>query len=177
MNTVKSGAKQTANSPRPRREKPMLDRALEYAKLYNGGRGKKASEIAEQYDENEVTIYKLVRLGEAPKAIISLIRKGEIPATVVANTLKASMSHSEMIEAVNALVKERHDARQKLAEAGFKGGTSMTLRRAFTIAIDNLKKRHLIKGENRKAIVRALNAIVSETKPTVQSIEEAVLMN
>lgn len=155
----------------------MLDRALEYAKLYNGGRGMKASEIAEKFGENEVTIYKLVRLGESPKSVITLIRKGEIPATVVANAIKASMNPKEVTETVNAMVEERREARQKLAEAGFKGGTSMTLRRAFTIAIDNLKKRHLIKGENRKAIVRALNAIVSETKPTVQSIEEAVLMN
>lgn len=178
MNTQKVGAKKTT-SPRPRREKPMLDRAIEYAKLHDGGRGMKAPDMSEKFSESEVTIYKLIRLGEAPKGVISLIRKGDIPATVVANLLKASMTQKEMNEAVNAEVKRRNDARLELHKAGFKGASSMTLRRAIRVAMSNLTNRpSLIKGEGQKAVVRALTALFNgDSKLSPADIERVVLMN
>lgn len=175
MNTQK-GVK--GGSPRPRREKPMLDRALQYAKLYNGGKGMKASDIGAKFNENDVTVYKLIRLGEAPKSVIALIRKDEVPATVVANALKSSMTNKEVIETVNSLVKERAEARKKLHDAGFRGASSMTVSRAFKIALQNLKKRHMIRSEGQKAVVRVFNEIFSgERKPSVRDIEQAILLN
>ncbi len=153
----------------------MLNRALEYAKLHKKGKGMGVSEISEKYNESEVTVYKLIRLGEAPKGVISLIKNKKIAATVVANAIKASMTPVEVSLMVENMVKEREEAHQKLEEMGYKGGTSLTLRRALTIAMDNLNKRRLVRGETRKAIVRAFNSIISDTKPTVESIENAVL--
>ena len=155
----------------------MLDRALKYARLHDGGNGMTVADLQKKFKESDVTIYKLIRLGEAPKAVIALIRHKEIPATVVANAIKATMSPKEVTATVTAMVAERQDARKKLHEAGFRGGKSLTLRRALSLAIDNLKKRHLIKGDGRKAIVRALNAIIHDEKTSVPSIEDAILMN
>lgn len=179
MNTQKAGAKKSnVPSPRPRREKPMLDRALEYAKLHNGGKGMKAADMSAEFDENEVTIYKLIRLGEAPKGVISLIRKGDIPATVVANLIKASMTPDEVTSVVNEEVKRRNDARHELHKAGFRGASSMTLRRAIRVAVGNLRERRVIRGEGQKAVVRALTTLFSsDSKLAPADIEKVILMN
>ena len=157
----------------------MLDRALEYAKLHNGGRGMKAADMSEEFNENEVTIYKLIRLGEAPKGVISLIRKGDIPATVVANLIKASMTPKEVTEVVAEEVKRRSDARHDLHKAGFRGASSMTLRRAIRVAVSNLSNRpSLIRGEGQKAVVRALTTLFSgDNKLSPADVERVVLMN
>jgi hypothetical protein len=166
--------KNTAEGKRPRREKPMLDRALEYAKLYEDG--KKADWIAKKYDEHLVSVYKLIRLGNAPKTVHNLIRKGELPATEVANAITSSMTKSDVIAMAQTMVQARHDARKKLEEMGFKGASSMTLRRTVMMAMENLKKRHLIKGSEQKAIVKAFRSVFAVThKPSVQDIEHAVL--
>ena len=154
----------------------MLDRAIEYAKLHKGGKGMSPSDIEEKYGENYITVCKLIRLGEAPKSVIKMIRSKKVSATTVLNTLKASMTPEETIEMVNNLVKEREEAHTKLEELGYKGGTSVTLKRALQMAIDNLKKRHLVKTAGRKSIIGVLNSIVNnEEKPTVESIEKAIL--
>lgn len=167
----------SATPSRPRRDELMLDRALKYARLHDGGNGMSIKDMEKKFNESDVTLYKLVRLGEAPKAVHTLIRKKEIPATIVSNAIKAPMKPREITAMVEAMVAERRDARKKLHEAGFQGGKSLTLRRALGLAIENIKKRHLVKGEGRKAIVRALNEIVNSGKPTVESIEGVILMN
>lgn len=156
----------------------MLDRAIKYAKLYKNGSGMKVSEIAEKIDENEVTVYKLIRMGNAPQVVIAMIRKGLIPATTVSNLLKSSMTDKEMIDVVNEEVQKRKDALEQLHKEGFQGGTSMTAKRAIKLALSNLKKRHLIKGEGQKAIARCLAEIFrDDRKPSVADIESAILMN
>ena len=57
------------------------------------------------------------------------------------------------------------------------GGRNFAWNEWYKGAIENLKKRHLIKGDGRKAIVRALNSIINDEKTSVPSIEEAILMN
>lgn len=174
MNTHTAGEK--AGAPRPRREKSMLDRALEYSKLSKGGMTDK--EIGRRFKENPVTVNKLVRLGDAPKSVISLIRKGVVPATVISNNIKASMTDADIVALVQEEIDRREDARKKLREAGFKGASSMTLRRAFTIAVDNLRKRKVLKNEGRKAVVRTLSDLLNRDGKLMPSdIEEAILMN
>ena len=125
-----------------------------------------------------MTVNKLVRLGNAPKSVISLIRKGVVPATVIANKIKASMSDKEVIALVQEEIKRREEDINKLREAGFKGASSMTLRRAFTIAVDNLRKRKVLKSEGRKAVVRTLADLLKRDGKLLPSdIEEAILMN
>ena len=153
----------------------MLERATKYAKLYNHGRGKSAADIAERFCENEVTVYKLIRMGNAPDAVHALIRKKRVPATVVLNLLKSSMTDKQMIEAVSAETQRREAALAQLEKEGFHGGTSMTLRRAITLAVANLKKRRLIKSDKQKAIAEALSDIFGGDKPTVADIEKAIL--
>ena len=164
-----------AGSPRPRRDVSMLERATKYAKLYNNGQGKSAAEIAEKFSENEVTVYKLIRMGNAPQAIHSLIQKKRIPATIVLNMLKSSMTDKQMIDAVNAEVERRDNAIKQLEKEGFHGGTSLTLKRAVALAMANLKKRRLIKNDKQKAIVDVLNDIFGGDKPSVADIEKAIL--
>lgn len=154
----------------------MLDRALEYAKLHKGGKGMSVGTMEKKFKESDVTIYKLIRLGEAPKSVISLIRGKQVSATLVSNAIKASMTPDDVIKLVDGMVKERQDARKKLEDMGYKGGTSITLRRALQMAIDNISKRHLVKGPSRKSIVGVLNSIIKQDKPTVQSIEKAILV-
>ena len=139
----------------------------------------KAADMSEEFNENEVTIYKLIRLGEAPKGVISLIRKGDIPATVVANLIKASMTPKEVTEVVAEEVKRRSDARHDLHKAGFRGASSMTLRRAIRVAVSNLSNRpSLIRGEGQKAVVRALTTLFSgDNKLSPADVERVVLMN
>jgi hypothetical protein len=151
----------------------MLDRALEYAKLHR--KGMSPSDIEKKFEENYITVCKLIRLGEAPTAVIKLIRDKKVSATLVQNSIKASMTPDEVLKMVNQMVKDRQEARKKLEDLGYKGGTSITLKRAFQIALENIGKRHLVKGPGRKSIVNALSAIVRESKPTVESIERAIL--
>lgn len=166
--------KNTAEGKRPRREKPMLDRALEYAKLYEGG--KKADWIANKYDEHLVSVYKLIRLGNAPKTVHNLIRKGELPATEVANAITSSMTKGDIIAMAQTMVQARHDARKKLEEMGFKGASSMTFRRTVMVAIENLKQRHLIRDDKQKAIFKAFKSVFGQShKPSIEDIEHAVL--
>lgn len=155
----------------------MLDRALKYAKLYDNGKGKTVLQIAGQFNENEVTVYKLIRMGDAPRSIISLIRSERIPATVVANILKSAMTDKQMVDAVNAEVQKREHALKQLEKEGFRGGTSMTVKRAIKLALSNLKKKHLIKNERQKAIADAFSDIFGGRKPSVSDIENAILMN
>ena len=155
----------------------MLDRALKYAKLYDNGKGKTVPQIAEKFNENEVTVYKLIRMGNAPNSIISLIKSERIPATVVANILKSSMTDKQMVDAVNTEVHKREHALKQLEKEGFSGGTSMTVRRAIKLALSNLKKKHLIKNDRQKAIADAFNDIFSGAKPSIADIENAILMN
>lgn len=165
----------SSSAPRPRRKVAMLDRALNYAKLYNHGKGKSVTEIAAKVGENEVTVYKLIRMGNAPRSIVSLIEKDRIPATVVLNLLKASMSDKEMIDAVNDEVSKREEAIKQLHKEGFQGGTSMTVKRAIALAVANLKQRRMIKSDKQKAVVDVLNAILGNDKPAVADIEKAIL--
>lgn len=175
MNTSKNGERTAKTSLRPRRAKNQLDRGLEYAALHKNGKGLKASQMVSRYGENEVTIYKLIRLGEAPKSVHSLIRKGEVPATVVANNIKASMTNSEIIDMVHGLIEEREKSRAELDKLGFKGASSMTLRRTITMAIANLKKSRVLKGES-KTVARVLDDIFgSDKKHTVEDIQNAIL--
>lgn len=153
----------------------MLDRALKYAKLYNNGNGKSALEIAERTGENEVTIYKLIRMGNAPHLIHSLIKSERVPATVVLNTLKSSMTDKQMIDAVKAEIAKRERALKQLEKEGFRGGTSMTVKRAIKLALSNLKKKRLIKTDKQQAIADAFNDIFGGKKPTVSDIENAIL--
>lgn len=153
----------------------MLDRAMNYAALYDNGKGKSAAEIAQKFKENEVTVYKLIRMGNAPKKVLSLIKADRIPATLVLNLLKSSMSESEMIDAVNDEIAKREQAIKQLQKEGFEGGTSMTMKRAIRLAVSNLKKRHLVKSDKQKAVVEVLNAILGNDKPMVAEIEKAIL--
>lgn len=153
----------------------MLHRALNYAKLYNDGKGKSVAEIASKVGENEVTVYKLIRMGNAPRSVISLIEKDRIPATVVLNMLKSSMSDKEMIDAVNSEVSKRDEAIKQLHKEGFQGGTSMTVKRAIALAVSNLRKKRMIKNDKQKAVVDVLSAILGNDKPAVADIEKAIL--
>lgn len=163
------------SASRPRRKEAMLDRSLKYAKLFNNGEGKSVAEIAQKFHENEVTVYKLIRMGNAPKKILSLINDGKIPATIVLNLLKSSMSDKEMVEAVSNEIAKREQAIKQLKDAGFQGGTSITMKRAIRLAISNLKKRRLVSNDKQKAVVEVLNAILGNEKPMVADIEKAIL--
>jgi hypothetical protein len=101
-----------------------------------------------------------------------------VPATVISNNIKASMTNQDIVALVQEEIDRREDARKKLREAGFKGASSMTLRRAFTIAVDNLRKRKVLKNEGRKAVVRTLSDLLNRDGKLMPSdIEEAILMN
>lgn len=132
-------------------------------------------EMEKKFNESDVTIYKLIRLGEAPKSVIKLIKDKKVSATIVSNTIKATMTPDEVVDMVNDMVEERQEARKKLEDMGYKGGTSITLRRALKMAIHNISKRHLVRGPSRKSIVGVLNSIIKQDKPTVESIEQAIL--
>ncbi len=134
-----------------------------------------ATEMEKQFGENYITVCKLIRLGEAPPAVIKLIKDKKVSATLVQNSIKASMTPDEVLAMVNAMVKDRQESRKKLEDLGYKGGTSITLKRALGIALDNVKKRRLIKSSGRKSIINVLNSIVSQSKPTAESIERAIL--
>lgn len=171
----KQQGESSAGISRPRRKVAMLDRAMNYAKLYNDGKGKSVAEIASKVGENEVTVYKLIRMGNAPRSVISLIEKDRIPATVVLNMLKSSMSDKEMIDAVNNEVSKRDEAIKQLHKEGFQGGTSMTVKRAIALAVSNLRKKRMIKNDKQKAVVDVLSAILGNDKPAVADIEKAIL--
>lgn len=173
MKTQTVGVRSKSETGRPRRQKPMLDRAMEYAKLHK--KGMSATEMEKKFNENYITVCKLIRLGEAPQAVIKLIKDKKVSATLVQNSIKASMTPDEVLKMVNAMVKERQESRKKLEDLGYKGGTSITLKRALGIALDNVKKRRLIKSSGRKSIINVLNSIVSQSKPTAASIERAIL--
>ncbi len=162
---------------RPRRKESMLDRAFKYARLHEGGMS--AVEISKKHGgENEVTIFKLIRMANAPKSIHALIRKKKVPATTVQNLLKSSMTDAQMIAVVQAEVDRRNNTHDQLEQIGFRGASSMTARRAINVALDNLRKRRLIKSEGQKAIARCLNEIFGKNgKPSVDEIQSAILAN
>ena len=161
---------------RPRREKNAMERALLYAKLHKGGKGLSANQLSKKYNEHTVMVYKLIRLGEAPKSVHDLIKQKEIPATVVHNMITASMSAKEVEAVVKAEVARRRKIRQEMHEAGFKGASSLTIRRTLNLAIANLKKRHMIKTEGQKAVVRVFTRLFGgEDKPSVQDAERAMM--
>ena len=161
---------------RPRRDKTTMERALLYAKLHKDGKGLSANQLSEKYNEHTVMVYKLIRLGEAPKSVHDLIKQKEIPATVVHNMITASMTPNEVEAAVKAEVERRRKIRQEMHDAGFKGASSLTIRRTLNLAIANLKKRHMVKSAGQKAVVRVFSELFGgEGKPSVQDVEKALM--
>ena len=151
----------------------MLERALKYAKLHKES-DMNVADIASKHQENPVTVYKLIRLGSAPKRVISKVKSGKLPATDAANALKSGMTKMEQLAAINELVAERAEKVEKIHGAGF-DGSSMTVRRSVSIALENLKKTKLVKSDTQKAAEHALSLLFSGGKPTVSEVENIIL--
>lgn len=151
----------------------MLVRSLQYTQLHERKRNPlSVAQIAEMFDENQMTTYKLIRLGKAPKEVHWMIYKGEVTATEVVNEIRKNMSDKQIITIASRLAQKRAQKERKLESAGFQG-SSMTLRRKIGIALKNIQRRHLLGDGDREKMVKMLKDLIEN--PTVESIESSII--
>jgi ParB-like chromosome segregation protein Spo0J len=152
---------------KPRHETPVLERAIRYAQL--DAEQKSVDEMHNEYGENPVTIYKYIRLGNAPKAVHAYIRKKKISANAAADVLLAGDSPEEMTAKVKALVEAREKDLDSLKAAGI-SGKSMTFPRKVTLALEEMKKKRLLTNRTQKEVAKTIEALFSSTKITKDGV-------
>ncbi len=151
----------------------MLVRSLQYTQLHERKRKPlSVAQIAEMFDESQMTTYKLIRLGKAPKEVHRMIYKGEVTATEIVNEIRKSMSDKQIIAIASRLAQKRAQKERKLESAGFQG-SSMTLRRKIGIALRNIQKKHLLGDGERDKMMKMLKDLIEN--PTVESIESSIV--
>lgn len=155
------------------RHSAMLVRALHYTQLHERTRNPlSVAQIAERFDESPMTTYKLIRLGRAPKEVHRMIYDGEVTATEVVNEIRKDMTDKQIITITSRLAQKRAQKERKLEAAGFQG-SSMTLRRKISIALEGFSKKRVIGGPEQERVVNMLKQLLEN--PSVENIERSII--